>query len=136
MVADTIVLPVFYACYLINGDTDNYSSDELKEMQELEREFGGFVGVDFETQNFSTYKGLGCDVCEYTFLTKEKPDFIIVKESDEYVYKSYCDYLGLYSANFRFEVHNRKARIKSERGVIIADKAKKDIKDFLKSLNL
>jgi len=62
-----LILPVFYASYLINGDLDNYNEEELQNMKAIEKENRACVGIDFDTQSFSRYDGLGCDVAEFTF---------------------------------------------------------------------
>ena len=72
---ETYILPAYYACYLVNGDRDGYTDEEIEKIDSfLERKkLGHCVDVDIENTYFTHGHDLnrnqGADVCEFTFVS-------------------------------------------------------------------
>lgn len=64
----TYILPSHYACYLVNGDATGYTQKEIEEINEETKNFGYCIDANFDTTDFRIFNGLGCEVCEFTFV--------------------------------------------------------------------
>ena len=66
IIVEQYTLPAFWACYLINGDLDIYTEEEIETIIRTTADMGNCVQVSEET-HFGVYRGMGCDLAEFSF---------------------------------------------------------------------
>lgn len=64
---ETVDLPTYYASWLFNADSSVYTNDELREVMQIERDYGSFVSLSDEMW-FGQYKNMGCNLSTYTYI--------------------------------------------------------------------
>lgn len=60
--------PAHWASYLINADSSGMEDMDIKQCDECTGDLGACINVS-EQSNFGQFKGMGCDLAEYTFIT-------------------------------------------------------------------
>lgn len=61
--------PAFWASYLINDDPSGLDQADIDLCDNVTKDFGYCVAAfsDDDQTFFGQFKGIGCDLCEYTF---------------------------------------------------------------------
>lgn len=63
-------LPAYWACALINNDFEGLSEWDEEKIKDFFNDNPGLYCVGCSEESFfSTYRGMGCDMIEYTFLS-------------------------------------------------------------------